>query len=153
MDRDRELCTKALIYGLFQKGRVLAQDGEFEIGKQGIALEEQGIKITRSPMRPPRNPLASWSLSLISRDAVLSAMPVGLTTRSLTFRDVSVCTPTSLLMAMAFADTPGPTDTSIQIPLPRRPRTSQGWIGVLMTEHSSFPWRSKRRRVYPKRSG
>ena len=27
MDRDRELCTKALIYGLFQKGRVLAQDG------------------------------------------------------------------------------------------------------------------------------
>ena len=29
----------------------------------------------------------------------------------------------------------------------------QGWVGVLMTEHSSFPWRSKRRRVYPKRSG
>ena len=44
-------------------------------------MTEQGIKITRSPMRPPRNPLASWSLSLISRDAVLSAMPVGLTAR------------------------------------------------------------------------
>ena len=45
-------------------------------------------------MRPPRNPLASWSLSLISRDAVLSAMPVGLTTRFLTFRGIFVCTPT-----------------------------------------------------------
>ena len=93
--------------------------------EQGIALEEQGIKITRSPMRPPRNPLASWSLSLISRDAVLSAMPVGLTTRFLTFRGIFVCTPTFSLIAMAFADTPGPANTSIQILLPRRPRTSR----------------------------
>ncbi len=48
--------TKLLIYGLFQKGRVLAQDGlgghslfpknrEFKITEQGIALEEQG-KVT-----------------------------------------------------------------------------------------------------------
>ena len=64
-------------------------------------------------MRPPRNPLASWSLSLISRDAVLSAMPVGLTTRFLTFRGIFVCTPTSLLMVMAFADTPGPTKLTL----------------------------------------
>ncbi len=66
-------------------------------------------------MRPPRNPLASWSLSLISRDAVLSAMPVGLTTRVLTFRGIFVCTPTSLLMAMAFANTPGPTNPNRKI--------------------------------------
>ena len=61
------------------------------------------------------NPLASWSLSLISRDAVLSAMPVGLTTRVLTFRGIFVCTPTSLLMAMAFADTPGSTNPNRKI--------------------------------------
>ena len=61
----------------------------------------------------PRNPLVCWSLSLISRDAVLWAMRAGLTTRCLTFRDTFVCTPTSLLMA--FADTGRPTDTSIQI--------------------------------------
>ena len=30
---------------------------------------------------------------MISRDAVLSAMPAGLTTRCLIFKDVSVCTP------------------------------------------------------------
>ena len=41
-------------------------------------------------MRPPRNPLASWSLSLISRDAVLSAMPVGLTTRVPVVDEVSL---------------------------------------------------------------
>ena len=29
----------------------------------------------------------------------------------------------------------------------------KGWIGVLMTEDSSLPWRTKRRRVYPKRPG
>ena len=36
----------------------------------------------------PRNPLVCYSLSLILRDAVLSAMPAGLTTRCLTFRDI-----------------------------------------------------------------
>ena len=41
-------------------------------------------------MRPPRNPLASWSLSLISRDAVFSAMPVGLTTRVPVVDEVSL---------------------------------------------------------------
>ena len=51
----------------------------------------------------PRNPLVCYSLSLISGDAVLSAMRAGLTTRCLTFRHTFVCTPTSLLMA--FADT------------------------------------------------
>ena len=29
----------------------------------------------------------------------------------------------------------------------------KGWIGVLMTEDSSLPWRTKRRCVYPKRPG
>ena len=33
-----------------------------------------------------------------------------------------------------------------------RRRPWPAMIGVLMTEYSSFPWRSKRRRVYPKRS-
>ena len=60
----------------------------------------------------PHNPLVCWSLSLISRDVVLSAMRAGLTTRCLTFRYTFVCTPTSLLMA--FADTGRPADTSIQ---------------------------------------
>ena len=52
----------------------------------------------------PRNPFSCScscscscsSLSLISRDAVLSTMPAGLTTRCLTFKDVFVCTPTYL---------------------------------------------------------
>ncbi len=44
--------------------------------------------------RPPRNPFACWSLSLISRGAVLPSMLAGLTTRCLTFRDLFVCTPT-----------------------------------------------------------
>ena len=65
----------------------------------------------------PRNPLTCYSLSLISRDAVLSAMQAGLTTRCLTFREIFVCTPTSLLHAMAFVGTRRPTDTSIQMPL------------------------------------
>ena len=41
----RSRASKLLICGPFQKGRVLAQDGE--------------LRITRSPMRPPRNPLTS----------------------------------------------------------------------------------------------
>ena len=52
-----------------------------------------------------------------SRDAVLSTMQAGLTTRCLTFRDLSVCMSISLLDAMAFAGTRRPADTSIQIPL------------------------------------
>ena len=62
-----------------------------------------GCRVTRSCDRV---------LSLISGDAVLSAMRAGLTTRSLTFRHTFVCTPTSLLMA--FADTGRPADISIQ---------------------------------------
>ena len=52
-----------------------------------------GCRVTRSCARV-------WGP--ISRDAVLSAMRAGLTTRCLTFRDTFVCTPTSLIR-MAFA--------------------------------------------------
>ena len=45
--------TKLLIYGLFQEGRVLAQDGELEIGEQGIAREEQGVGGNRGPPSVP----------------------------------------------------------------------------------------------------
>ena len=44
-----------------------------------------------------RNLFACYSLSMISRDAVLSAMLAGLTTWCLTFRDIFVCTPTSFI--------------------------------------------------------
>ena len=44
-------------------------------------------------------------------------MQAGLTTRCLTFKNIFVGTPTSLLDAMAFDGTRRQTDTSIQMPL------------------------------------
>ena len=87
-----------------------------ELALENVTLREQLAVLHHSVKRPlvlvPRNPLVCQSLSLISRDAVLSAMRAGLTTRCLTFRDTFVYTPTSSLMA--FADTGSPADTSIQ---------------------------------------
>ena len=97
--------TKLLIYGLFQKGRVLAQDGELEAGlfpPPGSSGARPGLDYAH----------IHEELSLISRDAVLSAMR-GWADHTVpdVQRHLRVHA-TSLLMA--FADTGRPADTSIQ---------------------------------------
>ena len=65
-----------------------------------LRLSTRGLQVVLPPLSVGGYRV-NWScaraLSLISRDAVLSAMLARLTTRWLTFRDIFVCTPMSLL--------------------------------------------------------
>ena len=91
--------TKLLIYGLFQKGRVLAQDGVMTIETaRRASLEfvcvfgQDGLDEHLELFRCYYNFVRSHGALKFGREIRTPAMQAGLTTRRLTFRDIFLAT-------------------------------------------------------------